>query len=251
MPEGTEWKHLSLTKTFRCGKAIVERQKQFCPDFEAAETNGEGKVTSWPDPDPGAEIMGNDVWTPSQVPDGSAILCRNNAPLVAAALRFLRAKRKVTVLGRDFAERLKKDLKKATKDAAGDLPILTVHEKVKAFYEAKLDGNGKQPTESELEQIKDRVNAVIAISEDCKTLGDLLAQIDKIFSDKVAPVTFVTGHKAKGLEWPLVVHLNPFLIPARWAETEEARLQEDNLRYVIETRARETLVFANLMDLEV
>lgn len=41
----------------------------------------------------------------------------------------------------------------------------------------------------------------------------------------------LTGHKAKGLEWNTVYHLDPFLI----GESE----QELNLKYVIGTRSLE------------
>ena len=37
-------KVLHLTKTFRCGKAIVEEAKQFVPDFQAAQTNCDGVI---------------------------------------------------------------------------------------------------------------------------------------------------------------------------------------------------------------
>jgi hypothetical protein len=253
MPSDTEWKHLFLTKTFRCGKAIVERQRPFCPDFEAAETNPEGKVSHWPQDVVLDEIEGTfaECWTPAAVPNGSAILCRNNAPLIKCALAFLRAGRKVAVLGKDFGESLRRDIKKATKDAPPSLPIVATHEAIKAYYEKKIVGGTRPPTEEELEQIQDRVEAVIALSEGCANLGALYHRIEEIFSDERAPVTLSTGHKAKGMEWDWVMHLNPFLIPSRWSQDDPVQLQQEhNLAYVIETRPKTTLVLANLKDLE-
>lgn len=253
MPEGTEWKHLTLTRTFRCGKAIVARQKAFCPDFEAAEGNPDGEIVSWP-----AAYMKDDAeqtqaptWEPKMVPDGSAILCRNNAPLVSCALKFLQARRKVTVLGRDFADRLKRDISKATKGAPGHMPIEQVHEAMEKFYTTQFEKPGRKMTEEQLEAIQDRVKAIVALSEGCERLSDLSDNIAKVFSDEVAPVTLATGHKAKGLEWDFVLHLNPHLIPSSWSKADPEQLkQEYNLRYVIETRARKTLVLADLEDLE-
>lgn len=251
MPPGIEWSHRKLTKTFRCGKAIVKRQKPFVPDFEAAELNVEGSVVKWPTREINMSVNEvEDVWTPDMIPNGSAILCRNNAPLIRCALRLLTAKRRVTILGNDFAARLKKDISKATKGAPGAMPIGEVLEMVKVFYEAKLEG--KKPTASQLSTIQEKIEAIEAFSEDCTYLSDLADAITRVFSDQVAPITLSTGHKSKGLEWDWVMHLNPWMIPSKWAENDpEAMEQEMNLKYVIETRARHTLVLANLDDLEI
>lgn len=254
MPATTEWSHRKLTKTFRCGHAIVQRQKKFVPDFEASELNTEGSVVRWPDHSPGDDGSHQDtpeaVWTPDMIPDGSAILCRNNAPLIRCALRLLTAKRKVAILGNDFAARLKKDISKATKGAPGAMPISEVLEKVKTFYEAKLEG--KKPTATQLATIQEKIEAIEAFSEDCTYLSDLSDAITRVFSDQVAPITLATGHKAKGLEWDFVIHLDPWRIPSKWAEGDpEAMEQEMNLKYVIETRPRHTIVLANLDDLEI
>lgn len=252
MPPGTEWKHLKLTKTFRCGKAIVARQRSYVPDFEAADQNSPGQVEAWPRALKHNTGLDEATWSPKNVPDGSAILCRNNAPLISCALKFLAARRRVTILGRDFAQKLQRDISKATGGAPGSLPIDEVLGKVKAFYLSKLEGGPRKPTASQLAQAQDRVAAIVAISETCQRLSDLSDTIASIFSDKIAPVTFATGHKAKGLEWDFVLHLNPFLIPGKWAQEDpEALEQEYNLKYVIETRPRHTLVLANLDDLDI
>jgi hypothetical protein len=46
----------------------------------------------------------------------------------------------------------------------------------------------------------------------------------------------------------VVVHLDPWRIPSKWAKSEAARIQEANLRYVIETRPKKALVLANIED---
>jgi superfamily I DNA/RNA helicase len=43
------------------------------------------------------------------------------------------------------------------------------------------------------------------------------------------------------LEWPVVYHLEPQLIPSKHCTTEEEFQQERNLRYVIETRTKDKL----------
>jgi superfamily I DNA/RNA helicase len=64
------------------------------------------------------------------------------------------------------------------------------------------------------------------------TLGQALAYMDHLFSQS-GTIQLITGHKAKGLEWRTVYHLDPWLI----REDE----QDLNLKYVIETRAKDEL----------
>ena len=56
------------------------------------------------------------------------------------------------------------------------------------------------------------------------------------------PIQLMSGHKAKGLEYETVFHLDPWRIPSRFAHegTEEFE-QELNVRYVIETRFKQNL----------
>jgi superfamily I DNA/RNA helicase len=83
-------------------------------------------------------------------------------------------------------------------------------------------------------------------SVDLHTQGELCSTIESLFSKDSGLITLATAHRAKGLEWPHVLHLDPWRIPSRWAKSEEALLQETNARYVIETRAKETLILADL-----
>jgi ATP-dependent exoDNAse (exonuclease V) beta subunit len=63
-----------------------------------------------------------------------------------------------------------------------------------------------------------------------QTLGQAIAYADYLFKQK-GRIHLTTGHKAKGLEWDTVYHLDPWLI----GDSE----QELNLRYVIQTRSAE------------
>ena len=58
------------------------------------------------------------------------------------------------------------------------------------------------------------------------------AALDKVFNTS-GPIKLMTGHKAKGLEFDTVYHLDPWIIK------DERGDQEKNLRYVIQTRAKE------------
>ena len=65
-----------------------------------------------------------------------------------------------------------------------------------------------------------------------------------------------TIHSAKGLEWDLVLHLDPWRVPSKYARKAAALgdatalAQEWNLKYVCETRTRHTLIEADLADFQ-
>lgn len=234
-----EVKVFPLSRTWRCARSIVERQQHLVPEFNSAK-DAEGLILDWTD----------GPWSLDQIESGWAILCRNNAPLLSLALKLLAKGRKVKILGREFAERLLRDISKAVGDKApSTTPLSKVLESLERLYQSKAKNAQKILTQHEAE----RIDALRAIAESraVNSLGDLRLLLQQIFSDQVAEITLSTGHKAKGLEWPTVLHLNPSLIPSKWSKTEEDRIQEANIRYVIETRPMNTLILAELEDLEV
>jgi superfamily I DNA/RNA helicase len=76
-----------------------------------------------------------------------------------------------------------------------------------------------------------------------------VAHAEFIFAAQ-GPIQLLSGHKAKGLEWPVVYHLDPHRIPSPWSRDGEALEQELNIRYVIETRAKEALYLVRLDSLQ-
>ena len=73
-----------------------------------------------------------------------------------------------------------------------------------------------------------------------ESIDELLKRLRSLFRDEAGGVTLSTIHKAKGLEWQRVFVLREGLRRSRISE-RQAR-EEDNLRYVAFTRARESLV---------
>lgn len=73
-----------------------------------------------------------------------------------------------------------------------------------------------------------------------------------MFSKDSLRITLATGHKAKGLEWPTVIHLDPWRVPSKYAkqalsEGHTIPMEQDlNLRYVIETRTMQKLILGDL-----
>ena len=85
----------------------------------------------------------------------------------------------------------------------------------------------------------DTAECMLVFAEYGKTLGEALAYANHIFAQQ-GTIQLMTGHKAKGLEFDNVFHLDPELI--------RSGDQEDNLRYVISTRSKDKLYEINSRD---
>lgn len=93
--------------------------------------------------------------------------------------------------------------------------------------------------------VADKADCLRVFAEFGETLSAAIAYAEHLFSAG-GQIQLLSGHKAKGLEWDTVYHLNPFLVPSKWAIGEEEKEQEYNCKYVIETRAKATLYKVDL-----
>ena len=152
--------------------------------------------------------------------DGSAIICRNNAPLFALALRLLSSGRSVSVSGSDVGPRVIGIMRKLGPENLSQAELLNA---IKDWRQEKL---AKQSTTAN--DIADCMSVFAGFGAD---LGQAISYAEHLFN-QTGTLTLLTGHKAKGLEWGTVYHLDPFLL----GEAE----QELNLRYVIQTRAMDS-----------
>lgn len=241
----SEWIELPLSVTFRCPKKIVERQQSHAPGFTAAPSNAEG------------EIHYLDKWSIADIERLSnnepiAILCRNNAPIIAAALRIIRTGRGCTVLGNEIGKSLITLSKKIIPDdfTSADQCVTLIREW--EHKETSIAIANKK--DEKVSIIQDRAECLIAVIESggAKTAGALRTTLSTMFSKENLKITLATGHKSKGLEWSTVVHLDPHRLPSKYAQSALAAgnpipMEQDlNLRYVIETRAQKRLIFAFL-----
>jgi DNA helicase-2/ATP-dependent DNA helicase PcrA len=173
-------------------------------------------------------------------PPGSAVLCRNNAPLIGFAFDLIRRNVKPLMLGRDIAAGLTALVRKL--DAQD---MRTLRERL-AAYEAKeltrLLSKGKHEGAASL---SDRVTCIRIFMSQAASPSDVIANIDLLFSEKNGTVTLSSIHKAKGLEWETVFLLDAGLIPSRWATQPWELTQERNLLYVAVTRAKLHLKYIN------
>lgn len=264
-----DWTDLQLTMTFRCPKAIVERQQEHAPGYRAWDGCKEGRFASvetllypyaydkedfdllwnWGSITSELDNLVTDAGELGAKLPSAAILCRNNAPLLSLAFKLLRRNIGCHMLGREIGRGLENlSQKLATDDST---PIVQFATKLEAWesHECSLArANDKPDKESRIIDQAECLRAVIDGSG-ARTAGDLRSALQKLFSRESGLITLSSIHRAKGLEWDLVVHLDPWRIPPKRSLRDPIQLeQEKNLLYVCETRTRHTLLNLNLED---
>jgi DNA helicase-2/ATP-dependent DNA helicase PcrA len=233
---------LPLTVTRRCGKAIVKEANRWVPEFEAHESNPEGKVGR-ADYEKGTLIADNTYH--QSVTDGDFILCRTNAPLISQCFRFLKAGRKANIQGRNVGQGLISTVKKSK---AGTIPEFISWLDAWLHSEQAKENAKRSPSEARLTALQDRRDCLICFAESVETVAELTAKIESVFTDdKDKPgIRLSSIHKAKGLESRRVFFLMPPGTGPREDKMQAWELeQEANLRYVAVTRAIEELIYVS------
>lgn len=227
---------LPLTVTRRCGKAIVREANKIVADFDAFETNSEGLISQ--------STMST---YQKLVNAGDMVLCRVNAPLVSQCFKFLRAGRKANIQGRDVGAGL---ISTVNKMKASDVADLCGKLSDWLHAETTKENSKRNPNESRLINLQDRYDCLICFTDEAKTVADVTAKIEAIFTDDrsgTVEIKLSSGHRAKGLESDRVWILQPkgAECPHSMARSKTAIEQEWNLRYVMITRARHELYYVN------
>lgn len=260
------WTDLPLMTSFRVPQLVADRQRAHVPLFRAHGANPSGAIFQlgsshhrlpWePDPieyeTPDQQHHG---WTWEDVLDALpdphtdlAVLCRNNAPLLSLAFALIRRGIGVKMAGRDLGKGLVALVKKIARDES--TPADTVRGRLDAWLlseRTKAEANGRPDL---ADRAEDKAECIIAVLDGtlARDAGQLCRQIERLFAREQGLVTLSSIHRAKGLEWPAVLLLDPWRMPHKRALASGGRAleQEHNLRYVAETRTKHTLMFANL-----
>ena len=237
---------LSLTVTRRCGKAIVAEAKMIVKDFDAFETNPDGKIAtaSYPTDRSGRERPGPNYL--EGVKDGDMVLCRVNAPLVSQCFRLLKSGRRANIQGRDIGQGLVNLVKKLGKGSVQEL-VSKIDDW--AAKETSAENAKRFPSDARLIAIQDKTSCLQCFTEGCSTVDEVVRKIESVFTDdKGKPGVLLSSiHRAKGLEAHRVYLLEPegSGVPHPMAKTPWQVGQEWNLRYVAITRAIEELTFVS------
>jgi superfamily I DNA/RNA helicase len=132
--------------------------------------------------------------------------------------------RSVNVAGVDISTRL---IKHMTKLGDGDISANVAMDLIEV-WEAKKEASGAK-------NAKDMADCMRVFVKRSETLGGAIARARDIFQ-RSGTVSFMTGHKAKGLEFDRVYHLDEGLCLA-------GNGQDQNIRYVIDTRTTNELIY--------
>lgn len=204
---------LTLSVSFRCPQAVVREAQWRAPHMR------------WPEWAKPGEVRHLTEWSADDIPNDSAIICRNNAPLFSMAIKLLKDGRAAEVVGNDIGRYLIRVMKKL-----GDASMTR-----EAALAALADWKERKLRKSRNPgSVHDQADCIKLFLKQGNTLGQAIAYAEHIFAI-AGPVKLMTGHKSKGLEFPHVFFLDEFLL--------RKDQQDLNLRYVIQTRAKETLTY--------
>lgn len=262
-----KWADRPLNTTFRCPKIIVERQWDHAPFYKAWHTNAEGRVhrlrqraldadeAEALDPTAAGGWKWQEVMDLLPAPTASlAVICRNNGPLLSLAFKLIRQGVGVHMLGRDIGKGLVTLSKKLAPEDGTPRDIIAG--KIAEWQASECSLAIANDKEEKVAGIVDRAECLVAVLEGgARDAGELRSMLERLFAREQGLVTLTSGHRAKGLEWDCVFHLDPWRIPSKQAKAAAAAgdlgpmEQEQNLRYVVETRTKHTLILGSLGDM--
>lgn len=240
--KGANSHEFMLPITYRCGKKIVEKAREYSQNIVAAENAPEGEVNK-------------DV--PISTPSGNdMVLCRNTAPLVEYYLKLLQMNKKAYFKGSDSLIEEYKTLINENYSKMIDKNCLSCDGLIPKLYSKlfQLIDNIKLRTLSNDDEeamknpvilkLYDNIKALEILSDGIYETNELLQKIIDIFSDRsTIGIMLSTVHKAKGLEADTVFILCPSTLPSKLAKKQWEIDAENHLTYVAYTRAKYSLNF--------
>jgi superfamily I DNA/RNA helicase len=231
---------LPLTVSYRCPKAVVAEARKWVQHIQPADNAIEGSVE---------RIDEDTFWaeTYATLNAEDAILCRNTAPLVAAAYRLIRNGMGCYIEGRDIGTGL---IKLATKWKTART-VADLRDRLSKWSKAEIKRALDKSQDAQAARIDDQTSTLFEIMSalpDDAPIASIQTAINTLFGDTPAGqrprvVTLSTIHKSKGREWKRVLWwgANAYQ-PSPFARQAWQQGQERNLMYVAATRAQETLV---------
>jgi len=229
---------LPLSVSYRCAKSIVNYARQTTnTPIDFWEKSPEGEV--------------NLEASINSIKDGDMVICRNTAPLIALCMKFIGEKKAAYIRGRDIGETMINEIQKYvgtklmdTQEGFTNMFLRIDREIEKIVKRQMLRGlTREQAMESNpVVNLTERKECYEALRGDSVTPNDMVANIKKIFSESAkGGIQLTTGHRSKGLEAENVYVVEDQLLHGDRAKNEFQRIQENNLRYVVYTRAKKSL----------
>lgn len=238
---------LPLSISYRCATNIIEEAKTVNEVIEPYENNEPGIVRSGSYED---------------IQEGDFVLCRNVQPLVELYFMLILSKKKAYVKGKDIAESIQMIVDKLIMHMQKERKPL--HEYKEALeeelreIERKLSEQGVQNPKMHNKYLnfKEKKNIIEMLANKTGDIKSLKEILDHVFDEPEAHkqtneqfnssrIMLSTIHKSKGLETNRVFILRKELIPSKYAKQPWQFIQEQNLKFVMITRAKKELVYIN------
>jgi len=219
---------LPLSVCYRCARGIITEAKHIVKEIRPAPNAHWGEVK---------------VGSLTEIEQGDWILCRNLKPLVQTYLWLMKNKIKSKIKGKEIGEGI---LGLIAKTGAKTISVLfSKLEKEKDQLLLKLEKRGvKKPSlHPKMELLLQKIEVIQCLALEVDNVAQLRKLVDNIFADDIKGIMLSTIHKAKGLENDTIFFLCPELIPSKFATQDWQLEQEQNLKYVAITRAKEKLVY--------
>lgn len=230
---------LPLSVSYRCAKEIVLKAREICDTIEPFEGSPQGEVRKG---------------TFDEIVEGDFVLCRNNRPLIFAYLQLIKRGLKCTIKGKDIeAGLLEFILKFKNKSTEAGLQALKDKLTAKAVELKEKRGISKPENNPAYLLMKEKLLTIETIveSQEFAMMDQVIKFIEEVFDEEKGDgVQLMTIHKSKGLEARRVFYIEKFegkkLIPSTHATQPWELKQEQNLLFVVITRAKEQLIYLNL-----
>jgi DNA helicase-2/ATP-dependent DNA helicase PcrA len=228
-------KVLPLTVTYRCAKEIVKLAQTVYPEvIEAHENAEEGIVRR-------GELM--------EAKEGDMVICRNTKPLIAAFFDFISKDKKAYVVGKDYEKgliNLAESVSSYSKEEVG----INIEEKLEILLQELKDNGVYNPESSpKYTSLLEKCSILKLILEKINYAGELVNKIQEIFHEDKRSIRLLTAHRSKGLECDRVFFIETFneekLLPSKYAVLDWQKIQENNLLFVVYTRAKKEFVFVD------
>jgi superfamily I DNA/RNA helicase len=228
-----ETQELPLSICYRCPADVVRMAQEIVPQIEPRPGAPAGTI-DW--------RTEEDLMTQAQA--GDLIMCRKNAPLLKHCLRLIGRGIHARVRGRDVG----KELANLIRSIGSQTSEYDQFPEAVEFYYAQQKAVllAKDASDAQIEMLDDKCAAVsecYAGLLECRSVDELAARIENIFSDYGTAVWFSSIHRAKGLEanrtW--ILEFDRLGEPIGRDCSDEEAQQERNLLYVGLTRTLDTL----------
>lgn len=222
---------LPLSICYRCPTSHLDLARELVPHILPRDDAPVGEVIDcWTD----------DLLTSTQPND--LVLCRYTAPLITQALRFLRARVRAYVKGRDIGVAMVKLIETIRKRNAN---LAAFQHTITEYATDQHDRLYRRRASQTIhDMLDDRILGVCIVHELSQPTdwADMIHTATDLCADDGTGVCLSTVHRAKGLEADRVWILHPEELGKRRPGMRGVD-QESNIRYIALTRSRQFLGF--------